>query len=108
MNDEPVWILMPPEMVPARWSGRVRALSALPLFPEEVDTFLDKGKLVPVLSPEEEALARFVARGCSPREMAQSLHLGERTVYRRLSTLRKRLGANSAEELVAQLARHGF
>ena len=107
-RDAVVWILMAPDLVPERWAGRVRQLAALPLLPEEVDAFLDKGRASPALSAEDEEIARHVASGCSPREIADSLHLAERTVYRRLARLRKRVGATTAEELAAKLARYGF
>lgn len=108
MSSEPVWVVMTPESVPERWRGRVVSLSLIPLVGTEARELLNRHHLAADLSREEEEVARVAARGVSPDEIARELHVSKRTVYRRLAALRRAVGAMSATELTAELARRGF
>jgi DNA-binding CsgD family transcriptional regulator len=108
MEDNFVYVLMVPEQVPERWSGRARSLSLVPLDPDEASQVLSKGSATPSMSQEEESVAKLVARGHSARAIAQALHMTERSVYRRLARLRKRAGVETTAQLAAQLAHQGF
>ncbi len=83
-------------------------MALVPLIPEEAEQLLDAGGAVPGLTLEDERIARLVARGRSAEVIARELHMTERSVYRRLATLRKRLGVSSGAELAARLAERGF
>lgn len=103
-----MFVLMPPDQVPERWSSRARSLSLVPLDPQEAAQVLSRGSANPVMSPEEESVAKLVARGHSARSIAEALHMTERSVYRRLARLRKRAGVKTTSELAARLAHQGF
>ena len=108
VDDDSVWILMPEHKVPKRWAGRARRMSLVPLVPDEAEALLQKGTAIPSLSLEDEQIARLAAQGLSAEEIAQHLHMAERSVYRKLARLRRLVGAASGPELAARLARHGF
>jgi DNA-binding NarL/FixJ family response regulator len=103
-----VWILIPQNSLPERWSDRAVSLALVRLLPEESERLLATGETGPSLQPEEEQLARLAARGMGADEIARTLHMTPRSVYRRLARLRKRFGAATRAELAAVLAKHGF
>jgi len=96
------WLLVPPEVASEEWRARGVPLLLVPLEPAEAVS------AAPPLEPAEEALARLVARGQSPRIIARELSVPLRTVYRRLANLRERFGASSTAELGTELARRGL
>jgi predicted ATPase/DNA-binding SARP family transcriptional activator/DNA-binding CsgD family transcriptional regulator len=57
----------------------------------------------PVLSRRESEVAALVARGLSNREIAQELHLSERTVHAHVRTILKKLSVPSREQVAARL-----
>ena len=103
-----VWILIPDKSLPERWADRAVSLALVRLLPEESERLLATGETGPSLHPEEEQLARLAARGMGAEDIARTLHMTPRSVYRRLARLRKRFGATSRAELAAVLAKHGF
>lgn len=87
---------------------RAMRLSLVRLLPEEAEQLLERGMTSPAMSAEEEGLARLVAAGMGAPDIAQSLHMTPRSVYRRLARMRKRFGARNSTELAAILAKQGF
>jgi RNA polymerase sigma factor (sigma-70 family) len=55
------------------------------------------------LTSREKQVAAFVARGLSNREIAQELHLSERTVHAHLRNILKKLGLRSREQVAFYL-----
>nr|WP_246344553.1 LuxR family transcriptional regulator [Conexibacter arvalis] len=56
------------------------------------------------LTPQERQIARLVADGRTNREIAAALHLGEKTLERRLTRLYRKAGVGSRTELARALA----
>ncbi|HEX2266952.1 MAG TPA: helix-turn-helix transcriptional regulator [Actinomycetota bacterium] len=103
-----VWVLMPREAIPPRWSGRAIDLALVPLAPDEARGILQAGSAVPSLDRDDEKLARLVAKGLSAEEIARAAHMTPRSVYRHMARLRRKVGARSTSELISHLAREGF
>ena len=57
----------------------------------------------PALSRRESEVAALVARGLSNREIAQELHLSERTVHAHVRTILKKLSVPSRGQVAARL-----
>jgi DNA-binding CsgD family transcriptional regulator len=55
------------------------------------------------LSPREEAVVKLVARGCSTRQIAESLFIAEYTVQRHLSNIFEKVGVRGRRALVMRL-----
>ncbi len=102
------WLLLDGDHVPTRWSSRARSVSLIPLLPDEVRGVLEDGRATSGLEEDDVALARLVARGLSIRAIVRELGVSQRSVERRLSRLRKQMGAASKGELSARLAERGF
>jgi DNA-binding CsgD family transcriptional regulator len=103
-----VWLLIPDDALPERWESRAMRLSLVRLLPKEAEQFLEGGVTSPAMSDEEEGLARLVASGMGAPDIATTLHMTPRSVYRRLARMRKRFGARNSTELAAMLAKQGF
>ncbi len=80
----------------------------VPLMPDEAAQLLETGTIPLGMTVEEEQVARLVARGESPETIAATLHMSKRSVYRRLATLRRRVGVENAADLPARLSQLGF
>jgi DNA-binding NarL/FixJ family response regulator len=61
------------------------------------------GGVVPVLTPQQDRIARLVAEGATNREVAARLFLSQRTVEHHLRNIFTRLGVRSRVELVRVL-----
>ncbi len=104
----PGWILVAPGALPDRWRDRATPMFLVPLLPDEARDVLAGEAAGSELHGEDLALARLVARGVPVDDCARQLHLTSRTVYRRLARLRRLVGVDTTNELVAELARRGF
>ena len=102
------WLLLAPDAVPERWRDRGVPMVLVPLLPAEASAVLTGGSAAPVTRPEDEQLLRLAARGEAVGTIARHLHLGTRTVQRRLARYRDEFGVASATELRVELARRGF
>lgn len=102
------WLLLAPDAVPARWAERAVACSLLSLLPREAGMLLSGSAAVPELDPTDLRVAQLTTSGATTAEMARTLGVSDRTVQRRLSRLRRRLGADSKASLALELARRGF
>ncbi len=60
------------------------------------------------LTPEEVALLRQLAEGLPLKEMADSLHVSDRTLRRRLQSLYLKLGAANRSQAIVQATRLGL
>ena len=108
MDEDLVWVLMAPPLVPSRWAERVRTMSLVPLMPDEAIQLLESGTAPLGLTVEDERVARLAARGASAEAIALELHMTKRSAYRRLARLRKRVGARNATELAGWLLMRGI
>lgn len=104
----PGWVLLPPEAVPERWRDRCVPMMLVPLLPSEAEGVLAGEPAEPAIAREDQELLKLAAEGVSAREIARRLHLGSRTVQRRLARFRSELGATSHAELRALLAKRGW
>ncbi len=100
-----VWVGVDPEQVPNAWRDRAVTVAMLPLLPEEAERVLDA--LAPA-APEEPDFLALLAEGASPNAIGRALNLSVRSVHRRASRLKERIGVSSSAELAAELARRGF
>lgn len=101
------WLFLTPGAVPSKWQERAVPMSLVPLDPAEAAAILEP-ESGPRLTGLDLAVARLVARGRSAPEIARSLAVAERTVYRRLERLRKEFRVRSTQELATKLSRMGF
>lgn len=60
------------------------------------------------LTPREEQVLRLVARGCTNREVAQTLSLSETTVKSHMTNILARLHLHNRAQAVAYAHRHGL
>lgn len=60
------------------------------------------------LTPREFDVFRLAAQGLGAREIAEALHLGDKTVLNYMSLIRQKLGASSDLQLLRLAARHGL
>jgi DNA-binding CsgD family transcriptional regulator len=60
------------------------------------------------LTPREREIAAFVARGCSNREIAEALVLGDRTIETHVSNILAKLGFTSRVQIAAWAVEHGL
>jgi DNA-binding CsgD family transcriptional regulator len=103
------WFLISPEALPESWRER-----AVPVYMIRLDSAdVEKLSLQAVdtyerLETEEIEIARLLAQGLPPREIALTLHLSRRSVFRRLARLRQLFDANSNGELATKLAKQNL
>ncbi len=100
------WFLVPPEALPEEWRERATPVYMIRLDGDELQGFaLPANELQKRLDREEKEIARLLARGLPPGEIALTLHLSRRSVFRRLARLRQLMGAKTNGELATKLAR---
>lgn len=100
------WFLIAPHALPEGWRDRAVPVYMLKLSDEDVKAFAPHEiSLVDRLDPEEKAIARLVATGVQPSEIANTLHLSRRSVFRRLARLRQLTSTNTNTELATKLAK---
>ena len=115
-GDEPVlpqrldqqggWFLIAPHALPEEWRDRAVPVYMIRLDSDDVDGFaLHLDDLHKQLAPEEKEIARLLSQGVPPREIALTLHLSRRSVFRRLARLRQLMGAKTNGELATKLAK---
>ncbi len=102
------WFLIAPHALPPEWRDRAVPVYLVGLGADEVRPFLAPQGESHALDPEEQAVARLAARGASPREIAATLHLSRRSVFRRLARLRHLHGVETNAELATKLAKQGI
>lgn len=102
------WFLIASHALPEEWRDRAIPVFMIRLGPEEVHPFVPPAEETGSLDPEERAVARLAARGASPREIAATLHLSRRSVFRRLARLRHIHGVATNAELATKLAKAGL
>lgn len=101
------WLVVEPDDVPERWSGRALQVTVIRLSAEEAQRVLGD-PVGPTIAPYDEDLAHLVASGLGVPDIAMKLHLTTRSVYRRLARLRAASGAATLGELAAKLSRLGY
>lgn len=102
------WLFLQPEQLPDRWKQRARPAVYVPLLSQEIDELLDGHLTGPALTSMEEQLAASIAQGRSIAAIGRQLGVSHRTVERRLSALRERLGVRSSVDLGLALCARGF
>ena len=102
------WFLIAPHALPDEWRDRAIPVYMIRLGPDEVHPFLPPAEDTGLLDPEERAVARLAARGATPGDIAATLHLSRRSVFRRLARLRQLHGAATNGELATKLAKAGL
>lgn len=101
-------LVLESDEVPETWRPRAVRVWFVRLTSEEVTLLLDQEPPRVQIDPEDEPVARLVARGMPAKAIANDLGLTARGVYRRIARLRERFGAGSIPELVAELSRLGL
>ena len=100
------WFLIAPHALPEEWRERAVPVYMIRLDSDDVDGFvLHLDDLEQRLAPEEKEIARLLSQNVPPREIALTLHLSRRSVFRRLARLRQLMGAKSNSELATKLAK---
>ena len=102
------WFLIAPHALPEEWRERAIPVYMIRLGSDEVHPFLPPAEETGTLDPEERAVARLAARGASPQDIAATLHLSRRSVFRRLARLRHVHGVATNSELATKLAKAGL
>ena len=101
-------LLLISDRIPAAWQSRALRVWFVPLGSAEAFRLLERETPSASIDPEDEPLARLVARGLPAKAIAHELGLTTRSLYRRLARLRLHLEAGSIPELVATLAAAGY
>ncbi|MDQ3955328.1 MAG: hypothetical protein M3285_07255 [Actinomycetota bacterium] len=100
------WFLIAPHALPEDWRDRAVPVYMVKLNSEDVKAFVPREiSLQERLDPEEKSIARLLAQGVQPSEIANTLHLSRRSVFRRLARLRQLTGAKTNAELATKLAK---
>ena len=100
------WFLIAAHALPEEWRERATPVYMIRLDSDDVEGFvLHTSELQKRLDREEKEIARLLARGLPPGEIAQTLHLSRRSVFRRLARLRQLMGAKTNGELATKLAK---
>ena len=99
------WFLIASHALPEEWRERAVPVYMIRLTDEEVEPFRPPSDARFALDPEERSIARLLARGVSPRSIAETLHLSRRSVFRRLARLRQLHGVATNAELATKLAK---
>lgn len=106
--DSRAWLVLSPNGVPDAWAERAVPSFVVALLPNELESVLGGTAAVPDLDPTDLRVARLTAGGATTRQIATALGVSDRTVQRRLASLRRRLGVESKAALALALARRGF
>lgn len=104
----PGWVILNSAAVPAGWRSRAIPMVLVPLTDEEADRLLADAPVEPTIAPADLELIHLVARGHTAPEIARTLNVSTRTVYRRITRLRSEFSVSSMEKLATELARRGF
>ena len=108
-NEEiPGWVILSPRKVPEAWEARGVTVVLVPMTPSEASQLLSDAPVEQDIAPADLPLIHLVAQGHSAAEMARSLGVSERTVYRHVARLSDEFGVSSIQELATELARRGF
>lgn len=108
-NEEvPAWVLISPEVVPDSWRSRGVPMVLVPMTPTEAGQLLSEVPVEQGIAGADLPLIHLVARGHSAVEIARSLDVSPRTVYRHVARLSEEFGVSTIQELAAELARRGF
>ena len=100
------WFLIAPHALPEGWRERAVPVYMIKLSDEDVKAFVPHEiSFHDRLDSEERAVARLLGQGVQPSEIANSLHLSRRSVFRRLARLRQLTGSNTNAELATKLAK---
>ena len=100
-------MLLDPDAVPASWRHRAVPVSLVLLSARDVHA-LGEAAPRPTLDAGESQLAGLLVAGASAGRMARVLGVSQRTVYRRLADLRRRMGVSSTKQLTRELAAAGM
>ncbi|HEV3472443.1 MAG TPA: LuxR C-terminal-related transcriptional regulator [Actinomycetota bacterium] len=107
-RDVPGWLIVNPDAVPQHWQERALPAMVVPLTPAEADQLFAAKPIETGLQTADLELVRLIASGHTAAEIGRSLNLSTRTVYRRVTALRRELEVETIEELATELARRGF
>ena len=100
------WFLISPHALPEEWRERAVPVYMIRLDSADVENFvLHSADMYERLESEEIEIARLLAQGVPPRDIALRLHLSRRSVFRRLARLRQLFDAKSNGELATKLAK---
>ena len=99
------WFLVAQHALPEEWQDRAIPVYLVPLSGSDVERLQPRDHADPRLDEEDRAVARLVARGVPPHELAARLHLSRRSVFRRLARLRQLTGSSSNVQLATKLAK---
>lgn len=94
--------------VPDAWRSRVIPMVLVPMTPSEASQLLSGAAVEQDITAADLRLVRLVARGHGVAEVARSLGVSERTVYRHVARLSERFAVSTIQELATELARRGF
>ena len=103
-----LWLLVDDEDLPPSWIHRSMQVTVVRLSSDEAKRLLSGEHARPTVAPEDEELARLVARGLGVSEIAKQLHLTTRSIYRRLARMRVAFGVATVGELATTLSRLGY
>ena len=100
------WFLIAPHALPEGWRERAVPVYMIKLSSEDVKAFVPHEiHLRDRLDTEERAVAGLLSQGVQPSEIANTLHMSRRSVFRRLARLRQLTDTNTNAELATKLAK---
>ena len=107
-REVPGWVILSPRALPDAWRSRAIPMVLVPLTPLEASELLSDAPVEQAIAAADLSLVQLVARGYSAAEVARSLDVSERTVYRHVARLSDEFGVSTIQELATELARRGF
>ena len=99
------WFLVAKHALPEEWRERAIPVYLVPLSLSDVEKLQPLDGASPSLDEDDEAVARLVAEGFLPQQIAARLHLSRRSVFRRLAHLRQLMDCETNTQLATKLAK---
>lgn len=99
------WFLVAEHALPEGWHERAIPVYLISISLSDVKRLQPLDGTAPSFDDDDQAVARLVAEGFLPQQIAARLHLSRRSVFRRLAHLRQLMDCETNAQLATKLAK---